>query len=218
MLTHVDVNCDMGERDDQEGLDQEVEMMPLITSVNIACGGHAGSPTLMRRTSQLAVQHGVTIGAHPGFPDRKRFGRTEQSLTPHTITGLVIEQIQTLVRILSQDHLKLAHVKPHGALYNMAANDRTVALAIVRAVQAVDPTLRLYALAGSVLITVAEEAGLTVANEAFADRTYRSDGRLIPRTEDRAVLDSTEAVRCQLRQLIMGLCHQRRGYVCTNPC
>ena len=204
MLTHVDVNSDMGERDDPNGLALDADMMPFITSVNIACGGHAGSPNLMRRTSQLAAQHGVAIGAHPGLPDREWFGRTEQSLPPQAITALVVEQIQTLVGLLSQDRLRLTHAKPHGALYNMAANDRAVAQAIVRAVQAVDPTLRLYALAGSVLVTAAREAGLTVVNEAFADRAYRPDGRLVPRAQKGAVLESTEAVRRQLRQLITG--------------
>jgi UPF0271 protein len=204
MMTQVDVNSDMGERDDPKRLALDAEMMPFITSVNIACGAHAGSPDLMRRTSQLAARHGVAIGAHPGLPDRERFGRVEQSLPPQAITALVVEQIQTLARLISQDRLKLTHVKPHGALYNMAANDRAVALAIVRAVQAADPTLRLYALAGSVVITVAQEAGLTVVNEAFADRAYRPDGCLLPRSEKGAVLESTEAVRRQLRQLIAG--------------
>ena len=204
MMTHVDVNSDMGEHDDPKGLALDADIMPFITSVNVACGGHAGSPDLMRRTSQLAAQHGVAIGAHPGLPDRERLGRVEQSLPPHAITALVVEQIQTLTRLMSQDRLPLTHVKPHGALYNMAANDQAVALAIVRAVQAVDPTLRLYALAGSVVITVAQEAGLTVVNEAFADRAYQPDGRLLPRSEKGAVLESTKAVRRQLRQLIMG--------------
>jgi len=204
MLTHIDLNSDMGERDDAIGLALDADLMPFITSVNIACGGHAGSPHLMRRTAQLAVQQGVAIGAHPGLPDREGFGRTEQNLPPPAITALVIEQVHTLVSLLSQDGLRLAHVKPHGALYNLAATDRAVAQAIVQAVKAVDPTLCLYALAGSVLVTVAREAGLIVVSEAFADRAYRPDGRLVPRSEKGALLESPDAVRRQLRQLITG--------------
>lgn len=203
-MTRIDLNSDMGERDTAEGLAIDAEMMPLITSVNIACGGHAGTPELMRRTARLAAQHGVAIGAHPGFPDPEHFGRTERSVAPQDIETLVVDQIETLADVLGQDRLALTHVKPHGALYNMAAKDPDIAQAIVRAVQDVDRTLLLYALAGSVLANAGQAAGLSVVHEAFADRAYRADGTLVPRSEKGAVLQIKEDVRRQLRQLMTG--------------
>jgi 5-oxoprolinase (ATP-hydrolysing) subunit A len=204
MLTRIDLNSDMGEGETPEGLPIDAEMMPLITSVNIACGGHAGTPELMRRTARLAAQHGVAIGAHPGLRDPEHFGRTERSLSPREVEALVIQQLHTLANVLSQDRLTLTHVKPHGALYNMAARELSVAQAIVRAVQHVDRTLFLYALAGSVLVQAGQAAGLTVVQEAFADRAYRADGTLVPRSEPGALLTSEETVRQQLRELIKG--------------
>jgi UPF0271 protein len=204
MMTRIDLNSDMGERGTPEGLAIDTEMMPLITSVNIACGGHAGTPDLMRWTAQLAAQCGVSIGAHPGLRDLEHFGRTEQTLSPQDVEALVIHQIETLANVLSQDRLTLTHVKPHGALYNMAGKDAEVAQAIVKAVQAVDRTLVLYALAGSELAKAAQAAGLAVVHEAFADRAYRADGNLVPRSEKGAVLESDENVRRQLRQLMAG--------------
>lgn len=204
MKTHIDLNSDMGERGTVEGLAIDAEMMPLITSVNIACGGHAGTPDLMRRTAQLAARYGVAIGAHPGLRDPEHFGRTERTLPSHEIEALVAGQIDLLAKVLSQDRLTLTHVKPHGALYNMAAKDAEVAQAIVRAVQAVDRTFALYAPAGSALDATARAVGLAVVHEAFADRAYRADGSLVPRSERGAVLQTEADVRRQLRQLMMG--------------
>ncbi len=172
MLTRIDLNSDMGERDTAEGKAIDADMMPLITSVNIACGGHAGTPDLMRRTAQLAAQHGVAIGAHPGLPDSEHFGRRERRVSSEDIEALVVSQIETLADVLAGDQLTLTHVKPHGALYNMAAGNPEVARAIVNGVQAVDRTFLLYALAGSELVKAAQAAGLTVVQEAFADRAY----------------------------------------------
>lgn len=203
-MTRIDLNSDMGERDTPEGLALDAGIMPLITSVNIACGGHAGTPKLMRRTAQLAAQCGVSIGAHPGLRDPEHFGRTERILSSQEVEVLVANQIETLANVLSQECLTLTHVKPHGALYNMAAKDRDVAQAIVRAVQAVNRTFVLYALVGSALATAAHAAGLSVVHEVFADRAYRADGSLVPRSEKGAVLESDEDVRCQLRQLMAG--------------
>lgn len=203
-MTRIDLNSDMGERDTAEGLAIDAEMMPLITSVNIACGGHAGTPELMRRTARLAAQCGIAIGAHPGFPDPEHVGRTERNVAPQDIETLVVDQIETLADVLGQDHLTLTHVKPHGALYNMAARDPDIAQAVVKAVHDVDRTLLLYALAGSVLAHAAQAAGLAVVHEAFADRAYRADGTLVPRSGKGAVLQSEEDVRRQLRQLMMG--------------
>jgi UPF0271 protein len=204
MLTRIDLNSDLGERDQAKGLALDADMMPLITSVNIACGGHAGTPDLMRRTAQLAAHYAVAIGAHPGFPDREHFGRTERSMTRQEIEALVAGQLDTLAGVLTKDGLALTHVKPHGALYTMAARDPIVARAIVSAVQAFDRTLVLYALAGSALVLAARSAGLSVVQEAFADRAYRADGGLVPRSEPGAVLEDETVVRRQLRQVMMG--------------
>lgn len=204
-MTRIDLNSDMGERETPEGLAIDAALMPFITSVNIACGGHAGTPVLMRRTARLAVQQGVAIGAHPGLPDPEQFGRAERIVAPDDIETLVIRQLGMLAEVLDRDGLTFAHVKPHGALYNRAAKDPELARAIVRAVQIVDRTLLLYALAGSELVKAAQAAGLAVVNEAFTDRTYRADGSLVPRSERGAVLETEEAVRRQLRQLITGV-------------
>lgn len=203
-MTRIDLNSDLGERHTPDGLATDADMMPLITSVNIACGGHAGTPALMRRTAHLAAHHGVAIGAHPGFHDPEHFGRVEQNLSPQDIENLVIDQIAALADVLAQERLRLTHVKPHGALYHMAGQDPDIAQAIVKAVQAIDPTLLIYALAGSILAQSARAAGLTVVHEAFADRAYRSDGSLVSRSEAGAVLHTEERVRRQLRQLIKG--------------
>jgi 5-oxoprolinase (ATP-hydrolysing) subunit A len=204
MMTHLDLNSDLGERDTPEGLATDADMIQLITSVNIACGGHAGNAPLMRRTAQLAAQHAVAIGAHPGFDDPGHFGRVERAVSHHDIESLVVDQIATLAEVLAHDRLTLMHVKPHGALYNMAGKEPDVAQAIVNAVRAINPTLLLYALAGSVLAQAAQAAGLRVVQEAFADRAYRADGSLVPRSEAGAVLQAEADVRRQLRQLIRG--------------
>lgn len=204
MLTQIDLNSDLGERETAEGQAIDADMMPLITSVNIACGGHAGTPELMRRTAHLAAQHGVAIGAHPGFPDPEHFGRTERPISSAEIEALVITQIETLAAVLTADGLTLTHVKPHGALYNMAARNADVARAIVHAVQSVDRSLLLYALAGSELVNAGQAAGLTVVQEAFADRAYRADGTLVPRSEPGAVLQTEQDIRGRLRQLMTG--------------
>jgi 5-oxoprolinase (ATP-hydrolysing) subunit A len=204
MMTRVDLNSDMGERDTVDELAIDAEIMPLITSVNIACGGHAGTPDLMRRTAQLAARWGVAIGAHPGLRDREHFGRTERDLSPQEIESLVVDQLKTLANQLIQDRLTLTHVKPHGALYNTAAKNPEIARAIVKAVRAVDPTLLLYALAGSALVKAACAAGLLVVEEAFADRAYQADGSLVPRSEQGALLQTEGDVRRQLHQLMKG--------------
>lgn len=204
MLRRLDLNSDMGERDTTEGLALDAALMPLITSVSIACGGHAGSQDLMCRTASIAQKHGVAIGAHPGFPDRQTFGRAEQRVTANEIRVLVSEQVMTCARIMKTEGYRLRHVKPHGALYHMAARNEEIAEAIVTAVREVDGSLLLYALAGSVLARVGKKAGLTVIHEGFADRAYRANGELVSRSEDGAVLQQEDDVRDQLRQLLNG--------------
>ena len=204
MLHRLDLNSDMGEREHAEGLALDAALMPLITSVNIACGGHAGSPELMRRTAAVAQEHGVAIGAHPGLPDRQTFGREERRISPNEIRTLVKQQVMTCHRVMEAEGLTLRHVKPHGAFYNMAARDEDIAEAIVTAVRDLDGSLALYALAGSVLARVGEAAGLKIIHEGFADRAYRANGQLVTRSEGGAVIEQEDRVREQLRQLLNG--------------
>jgi 5-oxoprolinase (ATP-hydrolysing) subunit A len=189
-VVSVDLNCDLG-----EGAGHDVELMPLITSANIACGAHAGDEDTMRATVALAEKHGVAIGAHPGFADREHFGRRELPVTAGEVFQLVLTQTRRL-----QAMAAVRHVKPHGALYNQAARDRGLADAVAAAVRAADPGLILVGLAGSELLVAGRAAGLTVASEVFADRAYRRDGKLVPRSEAGALINdpaqvATRAVR-----------------------
>lgn len=182
----VDLNADLGELDAAAAPD--VAMMPAISSANVACGFHAGDPDTMRATVALACDHGVAVGAHPSLADRQGFGRRELPVTPHEVEALVAYQVAALAGIAALQGARLAHVKPHGALYNMAARDRALADAIVRAVCTVDRSLVLFGLSGSHLLAAGRDAGLRTASEVFADRGYRSDGRLAPRGTAGAVI------------------------------
>ncbi len=194
-MAHIDLNCDLG-----EGAGHDAELMPLVTSANIACGAHAGDAATMRATVALARQHGVVIGAHPGFADRENFGRRELALGPDEIRDLVFDQV-TRLRALGP----VRHVKPHGALYNLAARDGTIARAIVDAIYEIDPSLVLFGLAGSEMIAVADACGIPVASEVFADRTYQADGSLTPRSQPNALItDEAAAVAQALRMVREG--------------
>jgi len=191
-MWRVDLNCDLG-----EGAGHDAELMPLITSANIACGAHAGDAATMRATVALAQKHGVAVGAHPGFADRANFGRRELPVTPDEVHALVLDQVRRLQRLGP-----VRHVKPHGALYNMAARDLALARAVVDAIYEADPRLILFGLAGSHLIAVAEACGLPVVSEVFADRTYQADGSLTPRAHpDSMVTDENAAVAQVLRMV-----------------
>lgn len=203
-MTTIDLNSDMGEYDTPELLAREAELMPLITSANIACGVHAGNPDLMRRTATLASQHNVAIGAHPGFPDAQDFGRRDRPTTGEEVESLVSTQLQHFADVLASEQLTFTHVKLHGALYNLAARDHSVADAVARAITSFDPRLILFALAGSELVKSGKTAGLTLVQEAFADRAYRSDGTLVPRTQPGAMIESPQHVRQQLRAILKG--------------
>ena len=203
-MTTIDLNSDMGEYDTPELLAREAELMPLITSANIACGVHAGNPDLMRRTATLASQHNVAIGAHPGFPDAQDFGRRDRPTTGEEVESLVSTQLQHFADVLASEQLTFTHVKLHGALYNLAARDHSVADAVARTIASFDPHLLLFALAGSELAKTGRTAGLTVIGEAFADRAYRSDGMLVPRTQPGAMIESPQHVRQQLRAILKG--------------
>lgn len=191
-MTHIDLNCDLG-----EGAGHDAELMPLITSANIACGAHAGDETTMRETVALAVRHGVAVGAHPGFDDRANFGRREISMAPAALRELVTRQI-----LLLREIGPVRHVKPHGALYNLATRNRVVADVIADAMKDIDRSLILFALAGSELVRAGESRGLVVAQEVFADRSYQADGSLTPRTDAGAVIENGSAVIAQALQMI----------------
>lgn len=201
----IDLNCDLGEASDPEALRLQEEILGHVTSINIACGVHAGDSDLMRHTVRLARVHGVAVGAHPGLRDPESFGRRELPVTPMEVENLVAYQIGALAGIAALEGVRVTHVKPHGALYHMAARDPVLASAIARAVAAVDRRLILFGLAGSKLIEAARALGLDTAEEGFADRAYQRDGTLVPRSQPGAVIsDEHEAVQRALRLLREG--------------
>jgi len=188
----IDLNCDLG-----EGMGADAELMPLITSANIACGSHAGDAATMKAAVDLARQHGVAIGAHPGFADRDGFGRRDETVGAADARKIVSDQIRALQEVAHAAGARVTHVKPHGALYNMAARDVVLARAIAEAVRDCDPALVLVGLAGSHLVAEAGPCGLRAAAEAFADRRYQPNGLLVPRSEPHAVLVDEADVAAQ---------------------
>jgi len=186
----IDLNCDLGESFGNYTLGADAEIMPFITSANIACGFHAGDPSVMRATVRLAKQHGVAVGAHPGWPDLLGFGRREMAVSPTEAEALVLYQIGALAAFARAEGVELRHVKPHGALYNQAAKDAALAEAIARAVKNFSADLILVGLAGSELVIAGAALGLRVANEAFPDRAYNADGTLMSRKLPGAVLEN----------------------------
>lgn len=184
----IDLNCDVG-----EGMGNEESLMPYLSSANIACGIHAGDEILMRDVVKLCKRFGVAVGAHPSFPDRENFGRRNMNLSADEVYVLVLDQILSLKSIAGKEGVALHHVKPHGAMYNMAAADKILSDAIARAVAAVDEALVLYGLSGSISEHSAKQYGLRFAHEVFADRTYQSDGSLTPRSEKNALITSSSA-------------------------
>lgn len=193
----IDINCDMGEEMPYDAL-----LMPYISSANIACGYHAGNTRSMQQTIELALQYKVAIGAHPAYPDRENFGRSNLYFKPSEIYTMVSQQIDTLANIAAKYATTLHHVKPHGALYNMAAKDEAIALAIAQAVQTFDKNLILYGLSGSIAIQKAQSIALQTCNEVFADRTYQQDGTLTPRHQPDALIQDHTQVKKQVLQMI----------------
>ncbi|GHH97700.1 LamB/YcsF family protein [Neobacillus kokaensis] len=184
----IDLNSDLGESYGAFKVGNDHEVLKYISSANIACGYHAGDHNVMFETVRLAKKHGVRIGAHPGFPDLAGFGRREMKLTPREIYHLTVYQIGALNSVCKACDVSLSHVKPHGALYNMAAKDHIIAAAIAEAVADFDSSLVLYGLASSKLVVAAREKGLMAAEEVFADRTYQPDGTLTSRQEKNAMI------------------------------
>lgn len=198
----IDLNCDLGESFGSYTKGNDERILEKITSANIACGFHAGDPVIMQKTVQLALKNGVNIGAHPGYPDLQGFGRRDMNMNPNDVYSLVLYQIGALFAVVKAQGGKLSHVKPHGALYNRAAKDKKIARAIAQSVYDFDPSLTLFALANSEMITAGSEIGLQTASEVFADRTYRNDGTLTPRTEDGAVIHNDEQAISQVLMMV----------------
>ncbi len=190
----IDLNCDLGESFGRYILGNDAAIMPYITSANIACGFHAGDPSVMQATVRLAKQHGVNIGAHPGWPDLQGFGRREISFSAKEVEALVLYQVGALAAIARAEGAELRHVKLHGAFYNQAAVNAALAEAVARAVKRFRRDLVLVGLAGSSLVEAARGIGLSAASEAFPDRAYNPDGTLMPRSLPGAVLHDPAAV------------------------
>jgi UPF0271 protein len=201
-MKSVDLNCDMGESFGAWRMGADAALMPSITSANIACGFHAGDPGVMRETVQLAAASGVAVGAHPGFPDLPGFGRREMQMPVREIEDMLLYQIGALAGFARRAGVDLKHVKPHGALYNMAARDRSLSDAIANAVASFDSSLVLFGLAGSVMLEAGRDKGLRVAAEGFADRMYEPDGSLTARSRPGSVLKDSEVVVSRAIQMI----------------
>lgn len=198
----IDLNCDLGESFGTYKIGKDEEVLSFISSANVACGFHAGDPHVINQTVQLAKKYGVAIGAHPGFQDLVGFGRRTMAVSPKDVYDLVLYQIGALAAFCKAHEVKLSHVKPHGALYNIAAVDTNLAEAIAKAVRIFDPTLSLYGLAGSKLIEAGEKYGLHTVSEVFADRTYQPNGTLTPRTQEGAVIHDSNVAIKQVLQMV----------------
>jgi len=198
----IDLNCDMGESFGAFSIGNDEALMDYVSSVNIACGFHAGDPSVMRRTVALAAKKGIAIGAHPGYADLQGFGRREIKMSPPEVYEMVLYQIGALSGFAKIAGAALDHVKPHGALYNTAAKDRQLARAIAQAVFDFDPRLVYFGLSGSAMIEEAKQVGLRTASEVFADRTYQDDGSLTPRTREDAMITSPAAAVAQVVRMV----------------
>ena len=190
----IDLNCDLGESFGNYKIGMDEEVIKYISSANIACGFHASDPLVMVKTVSLAKENGVSIGAHPGYPDLVGFGRRNMNVAPEELKAMVQYQIGALNAFCKSAGIKMNHVKPHGAMYNMAAKDEKLALAIAEGIAEVDYSLILLGLSGSQLLTAAATVGLKCANEVFADRAYEEDGSLVARTKAGAVITDEEEV------------------------
>ncbi|WP_449538133.1 5-oxoprolinase subunit PxpA [Ferdinandcohnia sp. Marseille-Q9671] len=198
----IDLNSDLGESFGAYQIGNDKQVLSHISSANIACGFHAGDPHVMIQTVQLAKAYGVAIGAHPGFQDLVGFGRRIMAVSPSDVYDLVLYQIGALAAFCQVNHVTLSHVKPHGALYNMAAVDSTIADAIAKAIYTYDKTLLLYGLSGSKLIEAGEKYGIKTVSEVFADRTYQPNGTLTPRTQPNALIQNSDDAINQVLQMI----------------
>lgn len=198
----IDLNSDLGEGFGPWPMGNDAEMLTIVTSANIACGGHASDPETMYRTLQLARDNGVNVGAHPGFNDREGFGRRVIPMAPAEVGRMCAAQIGALMAVAAQVGVPVAYVKPHGALGNLAARDRDVADTIVAAVRAIDPALAILAISGTQSEQSAHAAGIPVYSEIFADRGYLSTGQLVPRGQDGAMIHDTDEAAMRLMSFL----------------
>jgi 5-oxoprolinase (ATP-hydrolysing) subunit A len=201
-MVRIDLNCDMGESFGRYTIGADDQIISSITSANIACGFHAGDPVTMRKSVRLALDQSVSIGAHPGLDDLSGFGRRNMSITPQEVYDIVVYQIGALHGFVLAEGAVLNHVKPHGALYNMAAVNAELAEAIAEAVYKINPELILYGLSGSELIKAGKKLGLKTANEVFADRTYQEDGTLTPRIRENALIKNEGDAVAQVLKMV----------------
>ncbi|AUW63993.1 MULTISPECIES: 5-oxoprolinase subunit PxpA [Staphylococcus] len=208
----VDLNCDLGEAFGNYSFGGDKDIIPLITSANIACGFHAGDENVMNQTVNLAKENHVSIGAHPGFPDLKGFGRRKMDISPTEVYNLIVYQLGALEGFCKVHQTRINHVKPHGALYNMGAKNKAIAKAIAKAVYDFDSTIVLVGLSNSLLISEAQAIGLKTASEVFADRRYEDNGQLVSRKEPDAVItDSDEALKQVLKMVTENKVISRNG-------
>jgi UPF0271 protein len=212
-MTSIDINCDMGESFGRWTLGSDAEVMPFISSANVACGGHAGDPSVMAATVRIAKQHGVAIGAHPGYPDLAGFGRRQLAMSHDEVRNMMLAQIGALHAIARSQDAEINHVKPHGALYNQAMRDPRLARAVVEAIRAFSRSLLVFCLPDSEVERAAHGLDLPVALEGFADRAYEPNGSLVDRTLPGAVLSDEEAAGEQAVELARGQVRARDGTV-----
>lgn len=204
-MKYVDLNCDLGESFGRYTLGLDEVVIPMISSANIACGYHAGDPLVMDQTVRMAAEHGVSIGAHTGFPDLMGFGRRNMVVTAAEAKAYTQYQLGALMAFAAKYGVKVAHVKPHGAMYNMAAKDYALSKAICEAILEIDPSIRLLGLAGSEMIRAAKDTGLPYAQEVFADRAYEDDGTLVARSKPGAMITDEElAIDCVVDMVLHG--------------
>ncbi|MEM6806060.1 MAG: 5-oxoprolinase subunit PxpA [Bacteroidota bacterium] len=197
-MKEIDINCDMGESFGNFKIGNDEAVFPFITSANIACGFHGGDPVHMEKTIKLALKHGVKIGAHPGYPDLAGFGRRAMQLKPDELRAIIKYQVSAIKGMAESLGGKLAYVKPHGALYNKASNSQAETRAIISGIREISPDLIFMGLAGSIMEKVAIEEGIAFAAEAFADRRYESNGRLMSRAKEGSVLKDVEIASDQV--------------------
>ena len=201
----IDLNCDLGESFGNYKIGMDEEVIKYISSANIACGFHASDPLVMEKTVALAKENGVQVGAHPGFPDLAGFGRRNMNVSTAELKAMVMYQVGALAAFCKARDIKMNHVKPHGAMYNMAAKDIKLALAIAEGIAQVDDSLILLGLSGSQLLKAAQEVGLKSAAEVFADRAYEEDGSLVARTKAGAVIaDENEVIERVIKMIKLG--------------
>jgi 5-oxoprolinase (ATP-hydrolysing) subunit A len=211
-MNRIDLNCDMGESFGNYRLGNDELLLDYVTSANIACGYHAGDPSVMRKTTRMALDKGVAVGAHPGYPDLQGFGRRDMDVTAEELHDMVVYQVGALLAIVRGEGGMLEHVKAHGALYNAAQRNHELAEAIAHAVVSVDPSLILLGLPDRELVSAGQKAGLRTANEAFADRSYEPDGTLSSRRQEGAVIADPDSAAEQCIGIVrQGVVRTREG-------